>query len=107
VNVNAQANSGSTPLMMACNKGRLMATTILIAAGANLALLDNLGRSALRLAERRSAERLVARNAAPPAADAALPDGRAAQGTPRPRRAAQAPRRHVKHAGREKKGPLN
>ena len=49
--VNAQENLGHTPLKWACVKGHLMAATILIAAGADLALLDNYGNSALRLAE--------------------------------------------------------
>jgi hypothetical protein len=50
-NVNAQNNGGITPLMCACDKGHLMAATILIAAGADLALLNNSGESALRIAE--------------------------------------------------------
>ena len=54
--------------MNACSHGHLMAATILIGAGADLALLSNAGRSALRLAEWR-----VAQDAAPPAAGAAPP----------------------------------
>ena len=51
VNVNAQDNDGSTPLMDACLDGHLMAATLLIAHGANLALLDINGDSALAVAE--------------------------------------------------------
>ena len=66
--VNAQDNNGFTPLMWACSLGHLMAATILIGAGADLALLDNAGRSALRHAETR-----VAQDAVPPAAGVAPP----------------------------------
>jgi len=48
VDTNAQDDGGHTPLMCTSD---LMATTILIAAGANLALLDNAGHSALFWAE--------------------------------------------------------
>ena len=65
VDVNAQMNNGSTPLMDACLAGHLMAATALIGLGADLALLDNAGHSALWWAERR-----VARDAVPPAAGA-------------------------------------
>ena len=54
--------------MNACSHGHLMAATILIGAGADLALLNNAGESALRLAEE-----LVARDAAPHAAGVAPP----------------------------------
>ena len=63
--INAQDGVGDTPLTDACAEGQLMAATILIGAGANLALLNNAGRSALVIAER-----LVRRDAAPPAAGA-------------------------------------
>jgi len=66
VNVNAQSNSGLTPLMYACLEGHLMAVTLLIGHGANLAVLSNVGNSALQYAEWR-----VAQDAAPPAAGAA------------------------------------
>ena len=66
VNLNAQDNDGDTALMDACGKGHLLAATLLIGHGANLALLNIAGRSALRLAERR-----VALDAAQPAAGAA------------------------------------
>jgi hypothetical protein len=39
--------------MDACSQGHLMAATILIGLGADLALLNNAGESALRLAEMR------------------------------------------------------
>ena len=61
--VNARADNGATPLINACIEGHLAAATLLIDAGADLALLDNTGHSALIWAERR-----VVRNAAPPAA---------------------------------------
>ena len=61
--VNAQSNDGHSPLINACDAGHLMAATILIGAGADLALLNNAGWSVLRYAERR-----VTRDAAPPAA---------------------------------------
>ena len=64
--VNAQTNDGFTPLMETCFMGHLIAATILIALGADLALLNNAGRSALRFAESR-----VAQDAVPPAAGAA------------------------------------
>jgi hypothetical protein len=50
--INAQSGNGDTPLIEACSQGHLMAATILIGAGADLALLDNAGRSALVFAER-------------------------------------------------------
>jgi ankyrin repeat protein len=53
VGVNAQSGNGSTPLIAACLQGHLMAATILIAAGADLALVNNAGRSALFYAEQR------------------------------------------------------
>jgi ankyrin repeat protein len=63
VNVDAQTDEGSTPLHMdACSEGRLMAPTLLLDRGADLALLDNAGRSALRWAEL-----CVAHDAEPPA----------------------------------------
>ena len=76
VDVNAQDGDGSTPLIAACLQGHLMAATILIAAGANLALLNNAGHSALFYAERRvwiDARSPLAAPAAPPAAGAAAP----------------------------------
>jgi ankyrin repeat protein len=63
VNINVQDEHGTTPLMDACKEGNLMTATILIGAGADLALLDNNGKSALRFAVQ-----LVRRDAAPPAA---------------------------------------
>ena len=54
--------------MKACVKGHLMAATLLIAHGADVNLLNHAGVSALRLAER-----LVARDAAPPAAGTEAP----------------------------------
>ena len=51
LNINAQDNDGATPLMDACDRGHLMAATLLIGLGADLALLDNSGESALRIAE--------------------------------------------------------
>ena len=74
VDVNAQDDSGNTPLILACSNGHLMAATILIGAGADLALLENAGRSALFYAERRvqnDALAPLAAPAAPPAAGAA------------------------------------
>jgi serine/threonine-protein phosphatase 6 regulatory ankyrin repeat subunit B len=49
--VNARADNGLTPLLGACQKGHLEAAARLLGAGADLALLDERGRSALRLAE--------------------------------------------------------
>ena len=49
--VNAQGADGDTPLIKACSEGHLMAATALIGLGANLALLNNAGESALALAE--------------------------------------------------------
>jgi ankyrin repeat protein len=66
--LNAQDGDGDSPLMDACSQGHLMAATILIGHGADLALLNNAGRSALRLAEE-----VVARDAAPRPAGAAPP----------------------------------
>jgi hypothetical protein len=66
--VNAQADNGATPLICACIEGQLAAATLLLDAGADLALLTNAGWSALRCAEHR-----VAADAAPPAAGAAPP----------------------------------
>jgi hypothetical protein len=66
--VNAQADNGATPLMGACDRGHLAAATLLLDAGADLALLNIVGWSALRWAER-----CVALDAAPPAAGAAPP----------------------------------
>ena len=51
--LNAQANDGCTPLIRASIKGNLAAATLLLDAGADLALLDNVGDSALSCAERR------------------------------------------------------
>ena len=65
VNINAQTNRGLTPLMDACDAGHLMAATLLIGHGADLALLNNTGRSALFWAESR-----LRQDAAPPAAGA-------------------------------------
>ena len=63
VNINTQDNDGRTPLMSACDKGHLMAATLLIGHAADLALLDNAGHSALFWAENR-----LRQDAAPPAA---------------------------------------
>jgi ankyrin repeat protein len=51
--VNSQADDGVTPLVDACIEGHLAAATLLLDAGADPALLNNGGWSALRLAERR------------------------------------------------------
>ena len=51
--VNAQADNGATPLLNASERGNLAAAMLLLDAGADLALLDNAGWSALRWAERR------------------------------------------------------
>ena len=51
--VNAQADNGATPLISACENGQFAAATLLLDAGADLALLNNAGWSALRYAERR------------------------------------------------------
>jgi hypothetical protein len=51
--VNVRDNDGVTPLILACDAGHLAAATLLLDAGADLALLDNVGDSALRCAERR------------------------------------------------------
>ena len=56
VDINAQDDNGDTPLFDTCSQGRLMAATILIGAGANLALVNNAGDSALSTAEERVAE---------------------------------------------------
>jgi ankyrin repeat protein len=74
--INAQGGAGVTPLMDACVQGHLMAATILIGHGANLALLNNAGQSALSVAEwrvRQDAVAPAAPPAAPPAAGAAPP----------------------------------
>jgi ankyrin repeat protein len=65
--INVQDGDGRTPLIMACSQGHLMAATILIGAGADLALLTNAGQSALFWAEWRVQQDAVA-PAAPPAA---------------------------------------
>ena len=51
--LNAQSDSGRTSLISACDNGHLAAATLLLDAGADLALLDNIGWSALRCAEHR------------------------------------------------------
>ena len=51
VALNAQTTTGFTPLMETCLQGHLMAATLLIGNGADLALLNNAGESALRIAE--------------------------------------------------------
>ena len=51
VHINAQDADGLTPLMETCLKGHVMAATLLVEHGADLALLNNGGQSALRLAE--------------------------------------------------------
>ena len=51
--VDAQETDGRTSLINACDKGHLAAATLLLDAGADLALLTNAGWSALRYAERR------------------------------------------------------
>jgi hypothetical protein len=51
VDINAQSGVGYTPLIDACSQGHLMAVTILIAAGADLALLSNASATALRTTE--------------------------------------------------------
>ena len=66
--MNAQNDDGGTSLMLACLKGHLMAATILIGHGADLALLNNAGESALRLAEE-----LVASDEEEPGEDEAPP----------------------------------
>ncbi len=48
--INARADVGRTPLISACAKGHLAAATLLLDAGADPALLDNAGWSALRYA---------------------------------------------------------
>ena len=65
--INAQDGDGYTPLIDACSQGHLMAATLLIGHGANLALLDNAGHSALSWAEWRVQQDALA-PAAPPAA---------------------------------------
>ena len=60
VGINAQDVVGSTPLMFACWEGHLTAATIVIGAGADLALRDNDGRSALDWAEWRVEEDALA-----------------------------------------------
>ena len=49
--LNAQDDDGHTPLIDACSTGQLAVATLLLDAGADLALLDNVGSSALRCAE--------------------------------------------------------
>ena len=74
--INAQDGDGNTPLIDACYVGHLMAATLLIGHGANLALINNAGRSALFFAERpvkRDVLAPAAPLAAPPAAGAAPP----------------------------------
>ena len=66
--LNAQDDNGDMPLMYACANGNLMAATALIGAGADVDLLNHAGWSALR-----HAERLVTRDAVPPAAGAEAP----------------------------------
>ena len=76
VDINAQNGSGDTPLIAACFQGHLMAATLLIGHGANSALLNNAGRSALFWAKRRVQHDALAplvAPAAPPAAGAAPP----------------------------------
>ena len=74
--INAQDGDGNTPLIDACYVGHLMAVTLLIGHGANLALINNAGRSALFWAEWRVQQDALAPAAplaAPPAAGAAPP----------------------------------
>ena len=74
VDINARDGDGNTPLINACTQGHLMAATILI--GADLALLNNSGHSALFRAEQRvqqDALAPLAAPAAPPVARAAAP----------------------------------
>jgi hypothetical protein len=66
--VNAQSGNGRTPLMGACYAGQLASATLLLDAGADLALRDNAGWSALRNAKLR-----VAADEAPPEAGAGPP----------------------------------
>jgi hypothetical protein len=76
VDINAQNGSGDTPLITACFQGHLIAATLLIGHGADLALLSNTGRSALFWAKRRVQHDALAplvAPAAPPAAGAAPP----------------------------------
>jgi len=49
--VNARDSSGSTPLMLACARGHAVVVALLVHAGADLALLDNDGATALRIAK--------------------------------------------------------
>ena len=72
--INAQDGTGDTPLIDACMRGHLMAATLLIGHGADLALLNNAGRSALFSAEWRVRQDALA-PAAPPAAGVAPPRG--------------------------------
>ena len=51
VDVNTRDNEGNTPLMNACLTGALAAAAALVGAGANLAMLNNGGTSALHIAE--------------------------------------------------------
>jgi ankyrin repeat protein len=76
VDINAQDGVGDTPLIDACAQSHLMAATFLIGAGADLALVNNAGRSALFHAEHRVRQDVhapAAPPAAPPAAGAAPP----------------------------------
>jgi hypothetical protein len=66
--VDAQTITGSSPLTCACENGQLAAATLLLDAGADLALLTNGSWSALIWAER-----CVAPDAAPPVAGATPP----------------------------------
>ena len=90
--IDAQDGDGDTPLIDACSQGHLMAATLLIGHGANLALINNAGRSALFFAERR-----VQRDALAPAAPLAAPP--AAGAAPPPSVATEAQREEPKAVG--------
>ena len=66
--VDTQDSGGLTPLMRACAFGHLAAAALLLDRGANVALLDNIGISALRIAKH-----CVWQDAAPPVAGAEPP----------------------------------